>query len=125
MSAPAPQAGGTKTVKTSKAFWIAFAVVILLIAGGVSYLASSSPDGLDSATLKGCEVVEVDGAEQLTGNCIAQQATDHPLSASPLADYSIGGDSATGGVAGVIGAIVTLAVAAGLFWLIARRKSGS
>ena len=39
-------------------FWIGFAVVTLLIAGAVSYLASSSPDGLDSATLKGCEVVE-------------------------------------------------------------------
>ena len=106
-------------------FWVGFLVAILLIAGGVSYLASSSPDGLDSATLKGCDVVEVAGAEQLTGSCIAQSATPHAMSSSPLADYSIAGQSATGGIAGVIGALVTLALAGGLFWLIARRKSGT
>lgn len=44
-------------------FWIGFTVVILLIAGGVSYFASSSPDGLDSATLQGCEVVETPGVK--------------------------------------------------------------
>ena len=43
-------------------FWLAFAAATLLIAGVVSYFASSSPDGLDSATLQGCEVTEtVDG----------------------------------------------------------------
>lgn len=108
-----------------KTFWIAFVVVILLIAGGVSYLASSNPDGLDSATLQGCEVVDVDGAEELTGSCIAQHAESHPLEASPLADYSVGGGEWTGGIAGILGVIVTLAVAGGLFWLIARRKPGS
>ena len=56
-----------------KTFWIGFLVIIVLIAGGVSYLASSSPDGLDSATLRGCEVIEVDGTEVLTGSCIARQ----------------------------------------------------
>lgn len=111
------------TLNRSKTFWIVFAAVTLLIAGGVSYLASSHPDGLDSATLQGCEVVEVDGAEELTGSCIAQHATPHTLEASPLADYSIGGDSALSGVAGVVGVIVTLALAGGLFHLIARRKS--
>lgn len=106
-------------------FWVGFLVAILLIAGGVSYFASSSPDGLDSATLRGCDVVEVGGAEQLAGSCIAQGATPHAMSSSPLADYSIAGQSATGGIAGVIGALVTLAIAGGLFWLIARRKSGT
>lgn len=33
-------------------FWAGFGVAILLIAGVVSYFASSSPDGLDSATLQ-------------------------------------------------------------------------
>lgn len=114
----------TRTVTArTKTFWIVFAAVTLLIAGGVSYLASSHPDGLDSATLQGCEVVEVDGAEELTGSCIAQHATPHTLEASPLADYSIGGDSALSGVAGVVGVIVTLSLAGGLFHLIARRKS--
>ncbi len=118
MSFPSPST-------SRRTFWIGFLVVVLIIAGGVSYLASSSPDGLDSATLRGCDVVEVDGAEELTGTCIAQQATPHALETSPLADYSIGGQSATGGIAGVIGALVTLAAAAGLFRLIARRRSGS
>ena len=109
---------------TRRGFWLGSAIVILLIAGGVSYFASSSPDGLDSATLRGCEVVEVDGAEELTGSCIAQHAEPHSLGASPLAGYSIDGHDATGGVAGILGALVTLAVAGGLFWLIARRRSG-
>lgn len=113
----------TATIRRTRTFWIVFAAVTLLIAGGVSYLASSHPDGLDSATLKGCEVVEVDGAEELTGSCIAQHAKPHTLEQSPLADYSIGGDSALSGVAGVVGVVVTLLLAGGLFHLIGRRKS--
>lgn len=104
-------------------FWIGFAVVTLLIAGGLSYLASSSPDGLDSATLKGCEVVETAEGEALHGDCIAQHAHDHALSGSPLADYSIQGMDGTGGLAGVAGVIVTVLVSGGAFWLIARTRS--
>ena len=106
-------------------FWIGFAIVTLIIAGAVSYLASSSPDGLDSATLKGCEVVEVDGAEELTGDCIAQHAGDHAMSSSPLADYAVAGKDGTGGVAGIIGVAVTVAIAGGLFWVIAHSRSNS
>jgi len=110
---------------SGRRFWASFVLVILAIAGGVSYLASSSPDGLDSATLRGCQVVEVDGAEELTGQCIAQSATEHPVSSSPLADYTVLGADGSGGLAGVIGALLTLAVAGGLFWLIARNRSRS
>ncbi|AZG44739.1 PDGLE domain-containing protein [Gordonia insulae] len=106
-----------------RTFLAAFAVAALLIAGIVSYAASSSPDGLDSATLRGCETVEVNGAEELSGNCIAQHATDHAMASSPLADYSVRGIGYTNGIAGVIGVLVTLAVAVGLFWLIASRRS--
>ncbi len=106
-------------------FWIGFAVVTLIIAGGVSYLASSSPDGLDSATLKGCDVVEVNGTEELQGSCIAQHAGDHAMSHSPLADYAIGGKNGTGGLAGIVGVLVTVAVAGGAFWLIASTRSKS
>ena len=109
--------------KRSWTFWVGFAVVTLLIAGVVSYFASSSPDGLDSATLQGCQVVETADGEELTGTCIAQDATEHTLAASPLADYSLAGGENTGGVAGVVGVVVTLAIAGGAFWLIARSRS--
>ena len=103
-------------------FWAAFGAAILLIAGVVSYFASSSPDGLDSATLQGCQVVETAHGEQLTGSCIAQHAAAHPMSTSPLADYTVLGHPATGGLAGIIGAVVVLAIAFGAFWLIARTR---
>ncbi|CAN5554411.1 PDGLE domain-containing protein [soil metagenome] len=116
----------TTAIRRRWVFWVAFAAATLVIAGIVSYFASSSPDGLDSATLKGCEVVEVDGAQQLTGSCIAQHAKDHTMAASPLADYAVEGKQSTGGIAGVIGVLVTVAVSGGAFWLIARtNKSGA
>lgn len=116
---------GAGQAKRGPAFWVGFAVVTLLIAGVVSYFASSSPDGLDSTTLHGCEVVETAGGEELTGRCIAQDATEHTLAASPLADYSIAGGEKTGGIAGIIGVVVTLAIAGGAFWLISRSRSST
>jgi cobalt/nickel transport protein len=104
-------------------FFVAFGIIALLIAGLLSYLASSHPDGLDSVTRQGCEVTEADGAEQLSGECIAQHARDHSLADSPLAGYTLGGDEGLSGVAGVIGVLVTLGLAGGLFWL-ARPRSG-
>jgi cobalt/nickel transport protein len=103
-------------------FWVAFAAATLVIAGVISYFASASPDGLDSATLRGCEVVETADGEELTGDCIAQHASDHAMSTSPLADYAIGGRDGTGGIAGIIGVLVTVAVAGSAFWLIARSR---
>lgn len=103
-------------------FFVAFGVVAVLIAGLLSYLASSSPDGLDSVTLNGCEVTDVNGAEQLSGDCIAKNARDHGMAGSPLADYTVGGDDSLLGLSGVIGVLVTLVVAGGLFWLARPRK---
>jgi cobalt/nickel transport protein len=103
-------------------FLVGFLVVALLVAGALSYLASSAPDGLDTVTLSGCDVVETEAGEQLEGTCIAQHAGDHALAGSPLADYTIGGGEGTVGLAGVIGVLVTLLVAGGLFWLLRRRS---
>lgn len=104
-------------------FFVAFGVVALLIAGVLSYLASSHPDGLDTVTLNGCEVTETDGGEQLSGECIAQHAREHDMAASPLADYTVGGDDSLLGLSGVLGVVVTLAVAGGLFWLARPRRA--
>ncbi|MGH3759902.1 PDGLE domain-containing protein [Actinophytocola sp.] len=102
-------------------FLAGFALVALVIAGGLSYFADSDPDGLDSATLEGCEVVETPRGEELTGSCIAQRADEHGLADSPLADYAVGGDDRFTGVAGVVGVLATAVVAGGLFWLLRRR----
>jgi cobalt/nickel transport protein len=103
-------------------FFVGFGLVALLIAGLLSSLASSNPDGLDTVTLHGCEVTEVGGTEQLSGECIAQNARDHALADSPLADYTLGGNDGLVGLAGVIGVLVTLALAGGLFWLVRPRQ---
>ncbi|ORI16362.1 PDGLE domain-containing protein [Rhodococcus sp. 1168] len=106
----------------TRRFYVGFAVAALLIAGIVSYFASSHPDGLDSTTLQGCQVVGTDTGDTLTGSCIAQSATDHGMTGTPLADYAIDGRDTLTGVAGIIGVIVTFAAAGGLFWLIARSR---
>ncbi len=111
------------TTKRTQAFFAAFALVALVFAGVFSYFADSDPDGLDSATLEGCEVVETDAGEELTGDCIAKNAKDHDLADSPLADYAVGGDDRFTGVAGVVGVVGTLVVAGGLFWVLRRRPA--
>ncbi|MDA3630744.1 PDGLE domain-containing protein [Saccharopolyspora oryzae] len=105
-------------------FLLVFGLVVLVIAGGVAYFADSDPDGLDAVTQQGCEVVQTDRGEQLTGHCIAQNTQEHALSGGPLADYTVGGDDRWTGLAGVIGAVVTLIAAGGLFWGL-RRRTGS
>jgi cobalt/nickel transport protein len=114
MTAPAPN-------RRSARFFVGFLAVALLIAGVLSYLASPHPDGLDTVTLEGCQVVETDTGEQLDGTCIAQNAGDHALAASPLADYAVGGSDGTVGLAGVIGVLVTVVVAGALFQVLRKR----
>jgi cobalt/nickel transport protein len=105
-------------------FLLGFLLVALVVAGGLSYLASSQPDGLDSVTRHGCTVSETEGGEQLGGMCIAQNAAEHGLAGSPLADYAVGGREGTTGLAGVIGVLVTALVAGLLFRVLRTGRPG-
>jgi cobalt/nickel transport protein len=101
-------------------FLLGFLLAALVIAGGLSSLASPDPDGLDAVTLHGCTVNETASGEHLDGTCIAQHATDHPMAAGPLAGYAVGGHAGTTGLAGIAGVLVT-ALAAGLLFRLLRR----
>lgn len=85
-------------------------LVALLLAGVASYYASGSPDGLE-------RVAEDVG--------FARAATEHDAKNSPMADYSTKGiDNArlSGGLAGVVGSLVVLALAGGLTFAVRRRS---
>ena len=86
-------------------------VASLLIAGVVSFYASSNPDGLEYV------------AEQ-TG--FIDTAEDSATAEGPLADYSARGvedERLSGGLAGVVGALATLLIAGGIAWAVRRRGS--
>jgi len=95
---------------TSRRFLIAGLLSALLVAGVASYYASSHPDGL-------VYVAEKAG--------FLDSAEDSPASDSPFAGYSTDGvDDARvgGGVAGIVGALLTLLLAGGIFWALRRRS---
>jgi hypothetical protein len=96
-----------------RTFLVTFLLVTLLIAGVGSYYASSHPDGLDFVAEK-------------TG-FIDQEKTS-ATSEGPFAGYSTNGiDDArlSGGVAGVAGCLLVLALAGGLAWAVRRRGSSA
>ncbi len=83
-------------------------LVALVLAGFVSYYASSSPDGLE-------KVAEDKG--------FIATAEDHDLADSPVADYAVrgvGNERLSGGLAGVLGVVVTFAVGGVLFLAVRR-----
>lgn len=91
--------------------WLAGLVAALVLAGGISFYASSSPDGLEWV------------AEELG---FAETAADHALGDGPLADYQAAGvedGRISGGLAGVAGTAVVLAVASGLVWAVRRPRT--
>ncbi|MER7457620.1 PDGLE domain-containing protein [Micromonospora sp. NPDC126480] len=107
--------------KRSWGFLVGGLLVALLLAGVVSNFASSHPDGLDSSLREGCTF---DAEDNITGgNCPAQQEKEHEIG-GPLADYGIAGvdnDFLSTGLSGVLGVLLTFAVAGGAFWLVRRR----
>ena len=82
----------------------------LVLAGGVSYYASSQPDGL----------------EKVAGDVgFLDSATESAVEDSPLAGYGVAGvenERISGGLAGVIGVASTAAISFGLFYALRRFK---
>ncbi|MEU5541786.1 energy-coupling factor ABC transporter permease [Streptomyces sioyaensis] len=97
--------------RSVRRLWLAGLAAALVCAGGLSYYASASPDGLE-------KVAQDQG--------IAANAKDHAAKDSPLADYSvkdITDPRLAGGLAGVIGVGATLAAGTGVFVVLRRRRS--
>lgn len=94
--------------------WLILGVGIalsLLAAGVFSYYASSSPDGLE-------KVAQEHG--------FSDTAADSANAALPTAGYGVDGvasERLSVGLAGVLGVIVVIIVAFGLFWMLGRGKS--
>ncbi|MEU3913210.1 energy-coupling factor ABC transporter permease [Streptomyces sp. NPDC029721] len=105
-AAPVPAAA-----RSTRKLWVTGLVTALVLAGFVSFYASSSPDGLEKvAADKGIDA----------------KTKEHAAADSPLADYSVKDvDDArlSGGLAGVIGVGATVAVGSGIFWAVRRRRA--
>jgi hypothetical protein len=96
-----------------KGVWMIVGVglaVSLLLAGVVSFYASSSPDGL----------------EKVAGDIgFIESAEDSAVTDSPLSGYAVSGvddGRLSGGLAGVVGVALVAAIAFGLFTWLARRR---
>ena len=85
-------------------------VLSLVLAGGVSFYASSQPDGL----------------EKVAGDIgFLDSAKESAVEDGPLAGYGVAGvdnERISGGLAGVIGVASTAAVSFGLFYALRRFK---
>jgi cobalt/nickel transport protein len=94
---------------SNRKFFASAILISAILAGGVSFYASSSPDGLE-------KVAEDVG--------FIETAKDHTLSDFTLADYGIKGlDNArlSVGIAGLIGIAATAVIAMGFFRLIQKK----
>jgi cobalt/nickel transport protein len=119
---PGPARGGRPA-----GFLLAGLVVSLVLAGVVSGFGAGTPDGLEYTARQGCTLDEEH--EPVDGDCIARSEREHPLAGGPLADYGwrgIGNETLGTGLSGVVGVLVTFAVAGGVFWLVrSRRPTGA
>jgi cobalt/nickel transport protein len=99
-----------KTKNSLTKFYVGFFFAATILAGVVSYYASSHPDGLE-------KVAEDKG--------FLETAKDSAVANSPLADYGITGldnERLSVGVAGVIGVFATALVAILLFKLLTKKS---
>lgn len=95
---------------STKVFVVGALLVTLLLAGLVSYYASSSPDGLNKVA---------------ADHGLADKQKDSATASSPLADYStkdVGNERLSGGLAGVAGVAVVLVIAGGIAFVVRRRS---
>lgn len=95
---------------SNKKFYIGGVLISLLLAGIVSFYASSHPDGLEKV------------AEEIG---FIETAKDPITKGSVLADYGVSGiknERASVGIAGVAGVIATGVAATGLFLYLGKRK---
>jgi cobalt/nickel transport protein len=86
-------------------------LVALVLAGLLSFYASSDPDGLNR--------VAIDQG-------FSDTETDHRTADGPLAGYTTSGvddERLSGGLAGVVGVVVVLALTAGLAQVVRRRRT--
>ena len=96
---------------SNRKFIVMGVLVSALLAGGASFYASSSPDGLEKVAE---EIGFIDTAKESTNADTA------------LADYGVKGvenERLSVGVAGLIGVVATGAVSGGLFLLLRRKKT--
>lgn len=106
-SAPAP----APRRRSARPLWVTGLVVTVLCAGGLSFYASASPDGLEKVA---------------ADNGIDKKEKDHAAADSPLADYGvkdIADARLSGGLAGLVGVGATLVVGSGVFVVVRRRRS--
>ncbi|MFJ4693970.1 energy-coupling factor ABC transporter permease [Streptomyces sp. NPDC088766] len=110
-----PAAEGARTAPVAarasrRTLWVTGLVTSLVLAGFVSFYASSAPDGLEKvAADKG----------------IDDRTEEHAAADSPLADYGVEDvDDArlSGGLAGVIGVGATVVAGSTVFWAVRRRR---
>ncbi|MEV0007231.1 energy-coupling factor ABC transporter permease [Streptomyces sp. NPDC051840] len=111
VDAPAAAAPAPVAARSTRAVWAAGLAAAVVLAGFVSFYASASPDGLEKvAADKG----------------IDEKVQEHHTADSPLADYGVKDISnarISGGLAGVIGVGVTVAVGSGVFWAVRKRRT--
>ncbi|MCF6522272.1 energy-coupling factor ABC transporter permease [Streptomyces sp. JJ36] len=103
----------TAAPRATRRVWLAGLAVTLVCAGGVSYYASADPDGLEKVA---------------ADHGIDEQAEEHDLAGSPLADYGvedIANARLSGGLAGVLGVGATLAAGSGMFLAVRRRRAAT